>query len=261
MVIFNQFRLGIAFILCSAFVAIGCGGNGSSGGSVVSATLRAKVARAIEEGFASKTAGDSSSRVSKPTTLTAPGFYRPEYALWATDVDGGVDFFADEALTQLGGTERSTFSVNGSDFTATYTLNLTAGLLSGLKTTRTKGMTNGLFTFSEEIDSPTEGKSSLTGSIKDGEGEFNQTLTDSDGKTRKYVSRFHTDGTVEVSYPNNSDFTFSLAYKSDSSGTGTVTGNSPLLPATLAWNNVGSGVLTFADGSTLDFVNYQFDGI
>jgi hypothetical protein len=261
MVQLKQIRLVSALMLCGAMAVIGCGGSGSSSGTIGTTSMRTKVAKAVQEGFASKAAGDSSSRTAKPISLTAPGFYRPEYALWATDVTGGVDFFVDEALTQLGGTERSSFTFEGSDFAATYTLNLTAGLLAGLKETRTKGMTNGLFTFSEEIDSPTEGKSSITGSVKDGEGEFNQTLTDLDGNTRKYVTRFHADGTVEVSYPNSSDFTFSLAYKSDSSGTGTVTGNSPLLPATIVWDNVGTGILTFADSSTLAFTNYQFNGI
>ena len=261
MVKFNQVQFGFAFILCGALIALGCGGSGSTGGSVSTTTLRSKVARAIEEGFASKSTGDTSSRSTKPASTAAPGFYRPEYALWATDVDGGVDFFSDEALTQIGGTERSTYLLNGSDFTATYTLDLTAGLLAGLKTIRTKGMTNGRFIFTELIDHPTEGKSDISGSWKDGEGEFNQTTTDSTGKTRTYISRFHTDGTVEVSYPNDRDFTFTLEYRSDRSGTGTVTGDKPLLPATITWDNVGTGVLTFSDGSTLAFSNYQFNGI
>jgi hypothetical protein len=50
-----------------------------------------------------------------------------------------------------------------------------------------------------------------------------------------------------------------LNYNADQSGTGTVTGDdTSVLPATIVWDANGSGTITFKDGSTETFENFQF---
>jgi hypothetical protein len=259
----SSFSIFVALTVLASAALSGCGGSGSSSSNVSGAALRTQVAKAIQNGFSSKSQGQSGTKnvreVARP--LVGDSVFRPEYNLWATSVEGGVDFFVDEALTEVGGTERTSYVVDGANFTSTYTVTLTKGILAGLKITNSKGMLDGRFVFDSSTDHPTEGKSTFKGFYQDGEGEFTSTYPGADGAARTYITKIHPDGSAEVTYPNDKDFTFALAYKSDSSGTGTVTGDNALLPATIVWDANGTGTVTFADGSTMNFINYQFNDL
>lgn len=259
----------VAAIVVVGLAIIGCGGggtsaqgggNGGNGGNA--AALRTKVAKAIQSGFATKTESQANAKgTSKEANVLAGSNYRPEYDLWAKEVEGGIDYFADELLTTAAGSERTSYVVNGDDFTSTFTLNLTAGLLSGLTINNSKGRTNGRLVFDLSTNDPREGITTFKGFYTEDEGEFTSTSPGPDGQPRTYITRFFPDGRVQLTYPNDRDFTYSLSYNADQSGSGTVTGNNSLLPATIVWDTNGTGTVTFADGSTLNFVYFEFNNI
>ena len=255
----------VAAIMVVGLTVLGCGGGGSgtpNGNGGNGGALRTQVAKAIQSGFESKSESQANtSGPSKEASALAGTNYRPEYDLWAVDVEGGIDYFVDELLTTPAGSERSSYVVNGDDFTSTFTLNLTAGLLSGLTINNSKGRTNGRLVFDLSTNDPREGISTFKGFYTEDEGEFISTSPGPDGQPRTYVTRFFPDGRAEVTYPNDRDFTYSLSYDADQSGSGTVTGNNSLLPATIVWDTNGTGTVTFADGSTLNFVFFEFNNI
>ncbi|MFM7188350.1 MAG: hypothetical protein ACKO14_11100, partial [Armatimonadota bacterium] len=52
---------------------------------------------------------------------------------------------------------------------------------------------------------------------------------------------------------------FTLNFNADQSGKGTITGDDKtLLPADIVWDASGTGTITFKDGSTATFDNFQF---
>jgi len=52
-----------------------------------------------------------------------------------------------------------------------------------------------------------------------------------------------------------------LEYRADRSGTGTVTGDDILLPATITWDADGNGSITFADQVKVSFTGFDFNQI
>lgn len=238
----------------------GCGGS-TSVPPTDGASFRVQVAKAVQAGFSSKKAGQQSVGTLAPKPRNPQSFYRDDYGLWAVDVEGGVDYYVDESLKVLGGTERFTYQGEGSNFDSTLTVALSSGKLAGFRQVRRKGIRDGVFTFSEVTESPKEGNSSSSGSWKDGVGEFRQTYPGSDGLPRTNVTKFQGDGRIEVSYQNESQFTYTLRFEPDSSGAGEVTGDNAALPAQIVWDATGNGTITFADGVRLTFTGYQFNQI
>jgi len=72
---------------------------------------------------------------------------------------------------------------------------------------------------------------------------------------------YRADGTAQVTFDNQQWHRYTLDFNGDGSGTGTVSGNSDLLPATVAWDRTGTGTVTYKDGSVRNFENFRFDEI
>jgi hypothetical protein len=76
---------------------------------------------------------------------------------------------------------------------------------------------------------------------------------------RRYECYYNKDGTSKVMFTDENGLEFTLNYNADQSGSGMVTGSdTTVLPATIVWDELGSGTITFRDGSKETFENFQF---
>ena len=100
-----------------------------------------------------------------------------------------------------------------------------------------------------------------SGEYGNGVGEYNLVVVDSQGVSRSYLATFAADGTSRVTYDSQSEFQYTLEYRADRSGTGTVTGDDILLPATITWDADGNGSITFADQVKVSFTGFDFNQI
>ncbi len=177
-------------------------------------------------------------------------------------VEGGEDFFVDEALTTPAGKLRSSLSVSESgSATKGQTVEITAGPM--------KGYTETLSLFADESGlrynvigtDPVVGPFTMTGTYNTVTGiiTVRNGFRDAQGNTRFYDVVSPGDGSYKVRYNNDLLFNFELSYTVEGAGTGTVTGSSELLPATITWDQKGSGTITFKDGSTQSFTDFSFD--
>lgn len=107
--------------------------------------------------------------------------------------------------------------------------------------------------------SPAFGPFSTVGSTVNGVTKIKNGFRDEQGNLRYYDIEYGIDSTTTVRYNNDKLFNLELSYTAEGRGTGTVTGASELLPATLTWDTLGSGTITFKDGSTQSFTNYRFE--
>ena len=73
-------------------------------------------------------------------------------------------------------------------------------------------------------------------------------------QTEKVV--YNADGSSTISSTDSVSLATKFSFAADTSGSGTITGSDPGLPATLTWDATGSGQVKFADGSTASLVNW-----
>jgi hypothetical protein len=252
-----------SFSLFAAAVTIGCGGTSSALVTQDGALLKADIAASVEQGFS---AGES---VSRSGGGSGGGSLAPEdvyfddfFGLYANPVEGGLDYFLDEALTQPAGQERTTDSgVNGSDFSQTSTTQITAGPRAGYQSTSTFSFSSSRLDLSVTGTDPETGSFETTGFFEGGAGEFSARYTDEQGVSRIYAVRFDESGAYQVTFNTGASYVYTLNFLSDDSGTGTVTGSNDLLPAQIVWNTEGDGQMTFADGSVLEIRGFDFEQI
>lgn len=240
----------------------GCGG--SSAAPSASASIRVtkqEVLTAVEQGFASKQQGQSAvSGTSRSTRAESLGIYNEFYQLWALPVDGGDDFFADAALTQPAGKRRYSYSTGEQgQFTKGSTIEITSGPQKGYTETINVVADSTGLRYEFTGTNPEFGPFSTTGSTINGITTVKNGFRDAQGNMRYYDVEYSSDSTTKVRYNNDKLFNIELIYAAEGTGAGTVTGSSELLPATLTWDRLGSGTITFKDGSAQSFANYRFE--
>ncbi|MCG9895647.1 MAG: hypothetical protein MH204_09250 [Fimbriimonadaceae bacterium] len=251
--------LAPAGLTCLLVVAAGCGGSGATTPSLTAAQLKSEVAESIQQGFSARS---SVARSSGPRAAvrSSEGIQFDEFfGLWARSVEDGIEYFVDEAATQPGGrlTTTSSAGEDGS-FTQQSNLSITEGRLKGYTYTSNLKVAEGRVEIELQGSDPLSGSFQTVGSFEGGNGAFSSNYTDESGLKRVYSVQFSEDGTSRVSFNTGSDFVYTLNFLADGSGTGSVTGADALLPAQIAWNSVGDGLMTFTDGSTLEIKGFDF---
>lgn len=255
-------QISLAGIAASALLFAGCGGGSAS--PVASTGLTRQVATSIQNGFFTKELGSQAQKSGRsPKRPLSPGdvTFDSFYELYAREKENGFDYFVDEALSKAAGSTSTVFTLEGSDFTQTETISITEGTRKGFRSTFRTAKNGLAVTWNYEGETLESGPFLLTGSYLDGKVISRSRNRDADGNDRFYDLTIEADGSSTVVYNSNQLFNYSLAYAADGSGSGTVQGTSALLPATLNWNTEGTGTLTFADGSTLAFSNFEFNSI
>lgn len=250
--------LSFSALTLGALILAGCGGSGSSATNL--SPLKSQIVRSLEEGFsASSNVATGRGGASTRRKLEGEKFFDEEYQLWSVAAEGGRNLFLDEAATQAAGTVRTSTSVSEEgSFRTSSEVNITAGPLSGLQMRFAieSGATGiRLEMSSREPDGRTyEG----AGLFTEAGGQYTITYTDAQNQPRRYSLTYASDGSSTVEFNSDSLFDYRLSFAADGSGSGTISGNNPLLPATIQWNAEGNGTLTFADGSTEAFENFDF---
>lgn len=262
----NQFCKSIAagILAVSLFFSVaGCGGSDSgSGTSGASSTLTRQVAKAIETGFMAKSMSYKGTKSRSATRNTEPQFDE-FFELWFTNEGTSTLYTVDQAGTQPAGQTVRTSTIVEGTVTNTEVTTITAGPRSGYSQSLTFTISEAEISFSQTGTSTETGPFKITGKIAQATNivTVRSEFKDEAGADRFYDIIVQANGATTVSYNNNQLFTYQLNYAADQSGQGTVSGNSPLLPASLTWNIQGDGVLTFADGTSLNFTGFDFNTI
>jgi hypothetical protein len=242
------------------------GGGGNGGG--VNRSVKDDVIKAVQTGFSTYETGKNSGR--KRTTRgedpnSAPWF-DSFYELWSvSSEDGrGVNYFEDEACTLPAGYSRfdSDYADTGGEFKSTSSFSITKGPKAGATGS---GLTelvytpDFLYTFSFIGDIPGYASYSTSGRWDSNGGGYKSYSKDQNGLVQRYEASYNNDGTSRLLFTDENNLEFTLNFNADQSGTGTVTGDdTSVLPATIVWDETGSGTITFKDGSKETFEDFQF---
>lgn len=250
-------------------VLTGCGGGGNapSGDSRVT---KQEILSTVEQGFSSKEQRESFvvgpvSRFVRPSRSEDYSFFDEYLQVWVKTVGdnneeifgGNEEFFLDEALTIPAGKRLRTFTSGAMKQTS----EVTAGSMKGYTETSSYVGSESGYTFDVTGSDPANGPFTLkmTYVTATGIATIRSGFRDAQGNTRFFDVQALTDGSYKVRYNNDQLFNFELNYTSEGAGTGTVTGSSELLPATITWDKQGSGTVTFKDGSKQNFTDFRFD--
>jgi hypothetical protein len=189
--------------------------------------------------------------------LVGPGsrFFDVPLGLYAAVlVDGDAvryRYFLDSARTQPAGSFM--LAANDGAQSQSGTFFITAGRFAGLSGTyfdavQTGGVEgsitfsfpNGTTQVSQFVEETSGGTDSGTATIG---------LAETSGYTQTQRVSYNEGGTISVTSRDSSGYQSTFSFASDLSGTGTVSGSDPGLPAAITWNSQGTGTVKFADGS------------
>jgi hypothetical protein len=264
----TSFPLYVAGLILGLFLA-GCGGGGSSN-SLPAPTTKSKtnVAQhlggigAFQAGAIFATFGHG---VPEPAfhPASSPVFVS-QLGLWMVLSVSGTTFtetfYADQAETQPAG--NATYTLDVATLTLSGAISITKGPYAGLSgtysQTLTKNGTTGTYSFT--LPSGLQVSCSFTLSISATgipSGTGSETVTETNGYSETANVTYLPDGSKIVTASDSNGYKSTLKFASDGSGTGTISGPDPGLPATIVWNSVGTGTVTFVDGITLNFTNWQ----
>ena len=244
------------------------GGGGNNGGGDVNRSVREKVIDAVQNGFSTYKTGKSAGR--KRTTRGEDPIPTPIfdtfYELWyLTSNDGAsVNYFEDEACTLPAGYSRydRVYDELGSDFEATGSFEITKGPKAGAKGTSFTSLKSSpefLYMFSFVGDIPGFASYTTSGRWDTNGGGYKSYRKYQNGLIQRYETSYNNDGTSTLLFTDENALEFTLNFNADQSGKGTITGDDKtLLPADIVWDASGTGTITFKDGSTATFDNFQF---
>ena len=262
---FHHFIVAVTVCL----VIAGCGG-GASSGMLAAPTMQSKtdVAQHLS-GIGTFQAGSTFTTfghgVAEPRfhPSTSP-IYVSQIGLWMVISVSGTTFtetfYSDQAETQPAGS--ATYTLDAGEQTLLGSITLTKGPYAGLSGTYSQTLTKNGTTGTYSFILPSGLKVSCTFTlsipptgIPSGTGA--ETVTETNGYSETANVTFLPDGSKIVSASDSNGFKSTLKFAGDGSGTGTISGPDPGLPATIVWNSVGTGTVTFVDGITLNFTNWQ----
>ncbi len=278
-------------VLLGSLILFGCGGGGGGGNSTGSNLSRAQVEELLRSGIAGignlpspgsgrsvdskapRPAGESGfqRKLLKRSPTRAPEgiYYDSELELWAQDfVDGypsdqwtwGTHYYIDEEATLPAGGDIWTSTMGSYPITDHEVLTITAGPWAGLTTTSHMEMDEeGRGTEVSSGFVPGEGPWEYTMSYMNGGlATIDAKYTDLEGAWTRYEAVPHDDGTYSYTITTSVGLKMALVFEPDYSGQGTLTGPSESLPATIAWDETGEGLITWKDGSTSPFNIWEF---
>ena len=175
-------------------------------------------------------------------------------------VPAGSLYYADRAGTRPAGYSLTTASGDGLPSLAKTDVRYLAGKLKGVSYQSDVAVSeSGAGTINAIGAHPSFGKYTMVGCWQaSSAGSWSQRwdLPDGSWETDAYRNRKDGASVLKVSTSEGTDL--ELTFGTDLSGQGTVTGKVPGLPAKLAWDNEGTGTVTWADGSTTDFEDWKF---
>jgi len=257
----TQALRAIPFVtVLASMVATGCGGSSSSL-SLDSGSVRSEVARSLQGGFiAHGTTSDTGQ--GGGATRSSGAQFDDFLGVWTKENGDGRDLFTDEACTQPAGRieDSVSFDPEKNGTVVTSNVEITGGPLAGYSRNTTMVYRDGETLVSGNGRTPENGDYTLEGKwVSGGDSSFTMTTRKSGEEARAYSVLHRQDGTSRVVFDGKEWYRFTLNYQADDSGTGTVTGNSELLPAEVAWDTAGTGKITFKDGSVREFSGFSFD--
>ncbi len=286
-------KRAISIIAAVAAVLIaGCGGSGGSGGGA--SLSKDQVAQFLTRGFTAIQSGHGNgggglrpamakathaaktapkAQASRVAALGSEEFvwFDSQFELYYVEFmegdpggvhDWGKHYFVDQEMTQPAGDEIWHSVWGTTPETDDQTINITAGPMTGYHIeTHYTAAGDGHHT---EIG---------TGHIP-GEFDYEYTLTSTEGGLATIKEKYTYPDESWVSYENvpNDDqggagnvytvktsvgVVMSLNFGPEYDGTGTITGPSSVLPATIEWDNNGTGTVHWHDGTTTTFENWS----
>ena len=275
-------------VIVSAFVLalIGCGGSG--GGETRQKLTREQVESLVIDGIAgiqrlpsgpgsgSPTpavgpTGKSGIKARTSTRSRGPGevYWNGEYELWAVDfMDGdpsvshtwGTHFFLDEAASIPAGDDVWQSQWSGWPQTDDQSLAITGGPWAGLST-------NTHIVFNQDGRGLEEGNGFVPGEgnweytmswVDGGYATIDAKYTDLENTWVRYQAEPNEDGSQRYTITTSAGVKTVMLFDADYAGTGTITGPSAALPASMEWDANGDGLITWADGSTTPFSIWEF---
>ncbi|MBX3097167.1 MAG: hypothetical protein KF812_09915 [Fimbriimonadaceae bacterium] len=271
--------LGLLLILTLA----GCGGAGLISGlpftrskdSLLRLTLTALNAhsanRALESlsgrfgGFSHLGRDSDPGDPAEPHDPESP-YFDEWLGLWAvsSSVESGftTTYYLDAALTQSAGHSTSTWQETADHYSGTTSVSITGGSSAGytLQSEYSYSNLTGAGTYTSQIVHPEYGNSEDTGTWnEDGSGAYRSRWSKGN-EFYEYVGQYTSDGAWSNSSSNSDGFIFTLIGNADGSGTGAMTGPDLLLPATIAWDILGHGTITWADKTITEFEYFGVAG-
>jgi hypothetical protein len=257
-----------------AFAISGCGGSGTIS-SDANRSVRDEVVSAVKGGFSSQSTGASAKSLGRATRSELKssreasdtlydGFLELYFRIIRNE-DATLlrfDYFVDQEATQPAGFVEKR-SINETE--SQGILEITKGKFAGKRQTSSSRYAPPELTFSFEGSEADGSRQTGNGvyliNTDEFSGEYNSVTVDPQGVSRSYRVTYATDGTSRVTYDSPSLLQYTLDFKADRSGTGTVTGNSAQLPATISWDTDGNGSIVFADGDRVEFTGFDFNQI
>jgi len=236
-------------------IPAGCGGGGQA--TLGPSTLRSQTADSLEKAFVVQ----RRSALPDDGTTRGGAIYDPFLELWGKPVADGVDYFTDEACTDAAGQARFVVDANVETFTVKtdITTAIDKGPWATHRSTAHFELSPTSLYFLEQGTNPELGTYSLyAGTVSTGIA-FTVESTLPGAAKRVYKVLVFTDGRSQVVFDNENGHRYTLDFAANGSGTGTVTGSHPLLPANVTWDEHGTGKIVFQDGSELPFTHWRFN--
>jgi len=264
----------LSLILGLGLLGQGCGGSGGggtsgqTGGSAPTAQTKADTAMHLSSAGAGLVANSFTTFSAAMPLREKPIIGGPTYdsrlGLWVvttiTTTTYTRTFYVDKAETEPAGS--AVYTLDIATATLSGTISITAGKYAGLAGTYSATKTGSTISGNESFTLPsgTDVTSQFTVTLSglSSSGSTTETVTQPGGYSETSTVVRNSDGTMKVTASDTNGYSSTLNFNADSSGTGTVSGPDPGLPATVKWNSVGTGTVTFADGITLSFTNWQF---
>ena len=277
------YSLILALLLTTGLLS-GCGGG--SGSEAVSTTRLAPTAKTVaavdnllggygqarvtsdiqSKGQATraiqKTRAEGSS-TSPPANFDST--YDPTYELYFTldntPTSVKYSYFEDANLTLSAGESTQSYSLLNDVFTFITSFSFTKGPFAGLTGSTSVFKSDTKSNYDSDITTPNVGKtiSTFRGTVGASGivGTGSNTFTSVSGYRSEATLTYKDDGTKQYTTRDSNNYASSFNFAVDASGQGTITGTDPGLPATATWDTKGTGVVTWADGSKTNFIQWD----
>lgn len=266
-----------ALLIISGHFGAGCGGGG--GGSTTStATATTSTGGTLTNVPSTKTKADVAENFTAygeaeacpsfipagKVTATGGHYFDVALGLYGTLVEAPSQIrdllFVDSGRTQLGG--EFEYNVNEIAKTSSGSISITSGRFSGLTGTFFQALqTNG---FEGSLTLTFENGALIDNQFVEVANSSNQETGSATigislpgGYSQTELATYNPDGSMTLTSTDGASCRGSLSFAADLSGTATITGTDPGLPATATWNSQGTGQVRFADGSLYNLSTWQ----
>ena len=262
------------FVVLGATILVqGCGGGGGGGSSTTTTSTGIHPSAKTTSDVSSLLSGYGLTIVCNSFTGYGPRLqthgselFDSNLGLWYKIIiapDGTFEkMFQDQAETIPAGS--LSYTVNDAAQTMGGDFSVTGGLYAGLTGTYLQSVqsagSNGSISFAipniGTTDSQFEISIDSTGAIS---GASTVGVALQSGYLQTEVVNFFANGFSSSSTTDSNGIKSAFNFTNTFSGSGTITGSDPGLPATLSWGVGGNGVLTYKDGSNVNIINWQLN--